>query len=101
MPPVARITALRLEDMEPTELALVAEGADHPLTVLEQRDHGDFHVEFDPLVDGVILQGADHLETGAVADVRQARVAMAAEVALVGCDRPGCDRTPPPTPRAR
>src|SRR4051794_28972237 len=33
-------------------------------------------------MDAVILQGADHLQAGAVADVRQARVAMAAEVAL-------------------
>ena len=30
----------------------------------------------------VILQRADHLEAGAVADVRQARIAMAAEIAL-------------------
>ena len=36
----------------------------------------------DALVDAVILQRADHLETGAVADVREARIAMAAEVAL-------------------
>ena len=35
-----------------------------------------------PRVDAVILQGADHFETGAVADVRQARIAVAAEVAL-------------------
>jgi hypothetical protein len=33
-------------------------------------------------VDAVLLQRADHLEAGAVADVREARVAVAAEVAL-------------------
>ena len=35
-----------------------------------------------PRVDAVILQRADHLEAGAVAHVREARIAMAAEVAL-------------------
>ena len=33
-------------------------------------------------MDGVLLQGADHFQTGAVADMGQARVAMTAEVAL-------------------
>ena len=40
------------------------------------------HVDVDALVDAVILQRADHLEAGAIADVRQARIAVAAEVAL-------------------
>ena len=34
------------------------------------------------LVNAVILQRADHLQAGAIADVRQPRIAMAAEVAL-------------------
>ena len=33
-------------------------------------------------MDAVVLQRADHLQAGAVADVRQARIAMPAEVAL-------------------
>ena len=36
-----------------------------------------------PLVDAVVLEAADHLEPRAVADVGEARVAVAAEVALV------------------
>ena len=36
----------------------------------------------DALMDAVILQRADHLEAGAVADVGEARIAVAAEVAL-------------------
>ena len=36
----------------------------------------------DALMDAVILQRADHLQAGAVAHVRQARIAVAAEVAL-------------------
>ena len=43
---------------------------------------GAFHVDVDALVDAVVLQGADHLQAGAVADVGQPRVAVAAEVAL-------------------
>jgi hypothetical protein len=39
-------------------------------------------VDFHAGVDAVILQGADHFEAGAVADVSEARVAMAAEIAL-------------------
>ncbi len=35
-----------------------------------------------PLVDAVVLQRADHFQAGAVADVGEARIAMAAEVAL-------------------
>ena len=37
---------------------------------------------FHALVNAVILQRADHFEAGAIADVRQARIAVAAEVAL-------------------
>lgn len=33
-------------------------------------------------MDRVVLQGADHLEAGVVADVREARVPVAAEVVL-------------------
>jgi hypothetical protein len=40
------------------------------------------HVEDDALVNAVILQGADHLEASAIADVRQPRVLVTAEVAL-------------------
>ena len=41
-----------------------------------------FHVHVDALMDAVILQRADHLEAGAIADVREPRIAVAAEVAL-------------------
>ncbi len=82
MPPVASTTALRLEDLEATALALVGEHAGDAIAVLEQRDHGVLHVHVDALMDAVILQGADHLEAGAIADVREARIAVPAEIAL-------------------
>ena len=54
-----------------------------------------------PLCDGVLLQRADHLQAGAVADVGQAGVAVAAEVALQDAGRLWCGRTARPIPRAR
>ena len=77
---------LGLEQREAAALAVVAERAGDAVAVLEQRDDGALHVHVDALVDAVVLQRADHLEAGAVADVREARIAVAAEVALE--DRP-------------
>ena len=82
MPPVASTTALASKQLEASALALVAERAGDAVAVLEQRDDRALHVHVDALVDAVILQRADHLEAGAVADVGQPRVAVAAEVPL-------------------
>ena len=49
---------------------------------LQERDDGELHVDVEAAVDAVILQRADHLEAGAIADVREARILVAAEVAL-------------------
>ena len=81
-PPVASTTARRAEHLEPPALALVAEDAGDAAAVLEQRHDRELHVDVDAAVDAVILQRADHLEAGAIADVREPRIAMAAEVAL-------------------
>ena len=40
------------------------------------------HVDVDALVHAVILQRADHLQPGAIADVREARIFVAAEISL-------------------
>ena len=73
---------LGLENLEAAALAVVAERAGDAVAVLEQRDDGPFHVDRDALVDAVVLQRADHLQAGAVADVGEARIAVAAEIAL-------------------
>ena len=73
---------LRLEDLEAAALAIVAERARDPRAVLEERDDGPFHVDGDALVNAMVLQRADHFEAGAVADVGEARITMAAEIAL-------------------
>jgi hypothetical protein len=42
-------------------------------------------VDVDPLVNAMILQGADHLQSGAIAHVRQARIPMSAEIFVAKC----------------
>ena len=49
---------------------------------MRRLEDGALHVDFHAAVDAVVLQGADHFEAGAVADVGEARIAVAAEVAL-------------------
>ena len=68
--------------MEEPALPVIPERAGHPLAVLEQREHRVLHVHVDALVDAVILERPDHLQPGAIAHVREARVTVAAEVAL-------------------
>ena len=82
MPPVASTTALALKHLELPALAVVAERADDALAVLEQREDRVLHVDVDALMDAVVLQRADHLQPGAVADMREARIFVAAEIAL-------------------
>ena len=54
------------------------------MAIVEQQiDDRVLHVDRDAQMDGVVLQRANQLQAGAIADVREARVAVAAEVALV------------------
>ena len=50
--------------------------------VLEQLGDRALHVHVDAEIDRALLQGADHLQAGAVTDVGEPRVAVATEVAL-------------------
>ena len=71
------------EHVEAAALAVVGQHAGRAAAVEQQLDDGVLHVHGHAQVDGVVLQRADQLEAGAIADVRQPRIAMAAEVALV------------------
>ena len=71
------------EQVEPAALAVVGDRAGRAAAVEQQLDDGVLHVDGDAQVDGVVLQRANQLEAGAVADVREPRIAVAAEVALV------------------
>src|SRR5207249_8717395 len=72
----------RLEQSESAALSIIGESADDAVSVLEQGQHRAFHVHIDSLMDAVVLQGSNHLEPGAVADVSQSRVLVPAEVPL-------------------
>jgi hypothetical protein len=73
---------LGAEQVEAAALAVIPERAGDAAIVFQQREHGVLHENIQPEMDAVILQGADHFEAGAVAHVRQARIAVAAEIAL-------------------
>ena len=72
----------RAQDHESPVLAFVAEGAGDAVAVIQQRRHGALHVDRHTERHDAVLQRADHLESGPVADVSEPRVTMAAEVAL-------------------
>jgi hypothetical protein len=72
----------RLKDVETAFLAFVGKGTDHSVAVLEQPEDSEFHEHVHTLMDAVILQGADHFESGPITDVGQSRVSMSAEVSL-------------------
>jgi hypothetical protein len=74
---------LGLEQMEAAALAVVAQRPGDPAVVEDELDDGVLHVHGGTEIDGVVLKRADQLETGTVANVRQPRVAMTAEVTLV------------------
>ena len=73
---------LRRVDFESPFFAFISEGTGDAFTVFEQGDDGVFHVHLNALMDTVVLQGTDHLQSRPVADVCEARVLMSAEVAL-------------------
>ena len=73
---------LRAEHLESAALALVAKRADHAAAVFQQPRDRALHVHVDAHMNAVILQGADHLEPGAIADMREPRIPVAAEVSL-------------------
>ncbi len=52
------------------------------VAVLKQRDDGVLHVDFDPLMDAVVLERANHFQAGTIADVGESWIAMTTEIAL-------------------
>src|SRR6185503_11013776 len=71
------------EQMESATLAVVPHRTGRTPVVEQQLDNGVLHVNGDAEVDRVVLQGANEFESRAIADMREPRIAMAAEIALV------------------
>ena len=78
----AKDNRLRFENAEATALTVVTKRADDAATVFQQRDDGVFHENRDALMDAVVLERSYEFKPRAVADVRQTRITMAAEIAL-------------------
>jgi hypothetical protein len=70
------------EGDEATVNAVVAEGAHHPVAVLQQPGQCHFHMDLDAQLDDAILQAADHLQAGAITDMAQAPIRMGAKCPL-------------------
>ena len=73
---------LSLPQMEVALFPVVPAGARNAPRVHQQAEHGALHVDLHAAVNAVVLQGADHLQAGAIANVSQPRILMAAEVPL-------------------
>src|SRR5207247_9583780 len=70
------------KNFEPTAFAIVSEGADDAVAIFQQRYDANLHVNLDALMHAMILQRANHFQTGAIPNVRQPRIFVAAEVPL-------------------
>src|SRR5450432_425118 len=68
--------------MESTALAIVSKCTGDAITIFQQRDHGVFHENIQAQMDSMVLKGADHLQAGAIAYVREPRIAVPAEITL-------------------
>ena len=95
MPPGGEDDGRGAEDDEPAGLAPVADGAADPLAVEQQVGDGQLGEDLQPRLQvaglgevvllqrhDLLLERADELQAGAVADVREPRVLVPAEVAL-------------------
>ena len=74
--------SLRAEGHEAPVDPVVADGAHHPLAILQQAGERHLHVYLDAELDHAILQAADHLQAGAIAHVAETPVRMRAKSAL-------------------
>src|SRR5689334_6536185 len=63
-----------LENSERPALAVIAESPNNAIAILQQSDNASLHVNIDAAMNAMILQRADHFQTGAIADVCQSRI---------------------------
>src|SRR3954466_7637681 len=72
----------RAEHLEPSAFTLVPHDSRRASAARQQPDDGEFHVDVDAAVHAVILQRADHFETGAIPDMRKPGISVATEITL-------------------
>src|SRR5882757_10266992 len=62
--------------------AIISAGSYNAARVQQEAEHGALHLDIHAAVDAVVLQGANHLQAGAIADVRQPGIFLTAKVSL-------------------
>src|SRR6202041_2753315 len=70
------------EQVKPAALAIVSKCACDATAVRQQRDDCVFHENVETEMDSMVLKGADHLESRAVAHMRESGIPMPAEIPL-------------------
>src|ERR1700686_899190 len=70
------------KDFETAALTLVAKRADDAPALFQQGEDCVLHINLDALMNAVILQRANHFQTRAIANMRETRVSVAAEIPL-------------------
>src|SRR5438445_3801562 len=73
---------LGAKDDEASGLTPIRDCACDAIAISEQTDDGALHEDVDALMDAALLQRANHLEPGAIADVREALPGVTTEGAL-------------------
>src|SRR5713226_8779548 len=73
---------LGAKDFKSPSLALITKRAHDAIAVFEQRKNCVLHVNVDALMHAVILQRANHFETGTIPDVREPRIFVSTKIPL-------------------
>src|SRR5678815_3240839 len=72
----------RSKHLEAPSFPFIPESAGNTVSVFQQGNDGTFHVDFNTLVNAVVLKGADHFQPGTVAYMRQPWISMPTEIPL-------------------
>src|SRR5436305_9586929 len=72
----------RAENFEPAAFPFVTKCANRAIPFFQDRQDRVFHEHLDALMHAMILQRANHFESGAIPDVREPRITVTAEVSL-------------------
>src|SRR5581483_5204867 len=73
---------LRTKQVKSAAFAVVAERTSNAAAVFKERDHRMLHEDVQSEMDAMVLERANHLQPGAVAHVRESRVAMSTKIPL-------------------
>jgi hypothetical protein len=73
---------VRFENFEPAAFAIVSKRTGDAVTIFKERYNCMLHIDFDALMDPVILQGTNHFQSSAISNVGKTRIPMTTEISL-------------------